>query len=104
MQINLPFGIYRKKLQQYSNDPVCLSVLLKPFGISVESSEVDESLCIGLILEHMSQSFYNFDCIDPMDLAEAAWKLGFKPAGAFLDTGPLLLMKLLMEREANRNF
>lgn len=102
--MTLPFGIYKKQLRPYSDDPVCLSVLMKPFGIEVDSSEIDTSLSIGSLLKQMSETFYAFDCIDPMDLAEVACQMGFKPAGNFLETGPLLLMDLLLKRKAHREF
>ncbi len=91
MQLNLPFGIYKKTLRPLSNEPLEMNKLLKPFDFSVPNESTDPDLCVGLLLDLLAESFYDFECIDPLDVAEAAWELGFQPAGVFLEQGPLLI-------------
>ena len=96
MQLHIPFGAYKKQLRLHSNEPVTLTTLLSPFGLPV-SGEEDSSLCVGLVLDQLAENFYDFECIDPLDVATAAWELDYKPARDFLTTGPGLLTKFFSD-------
>ncbi len=104
MQMNVPFGVYKKALRASSNEPVRMNRLLEPFGFISPDKGVDEDLYVGLVLDHLAERFYDFECIDPMDVAEAAWELGFQPARIFLDEGPLLISQQILREQANLNF
>lgn len=97
MQIHIPFSVYKKKLRTQSNHALSLGTLLKPFGITPPTDKEDHTLCIGHVLDYLANEFYDFECIDPIDVAIAAVDLNFTPAQDFLKIGPHILGFLLRE-------
>ena len=97
MQLHIPFGAYKKQLRLHSNDAVTLEALMGPFDLPLEVSDEDDALWVGLVLDVLAEKFYDFECLDPLDVASAAWELDYKPAGDFLTFAPALLAKLFSE-------
>ncbi len=104
MHIHVPLSLYKQKLKLYENEAVSLNTLFKPFDIRIDNEVSDDTLSIGLVLDELSERFYNFECVDPTDVANTAWELGFQAAGDFLDSGPAYLRQLLLEHEAKVKF
>lgn len=97
MQLVLPFGYYKKALQAASNDALSLAKLLEPFGLKVGDQIEDKSLCIGLIVDDLSEFFDDEAWVDPFDIARVAWEHDFRPAWHFLDEAPLLIWQLFKD-------
>lgn len=95
MQMYLPFGVFKKKLWLSSNEPLGLNKVLKPFGLSCNDDEVDEEISLASLFEKLANDFYDFECITPIDVADAALDLGFYPARVFLEDAPIILANLI---------
>lgn len=95
MQMYLPFGVFKKKLRLSSNEPLALNKVLKPFGLSCTDNEIDQELSLASLIEKLAKDFYDFECITPIDVADAALELGFYPARVFLEDAPIILANLI---------
>ena len=90
MKVCLTFKDYITHLREYSNFPLDISLLVKPFGI-IDDGPKSDCLLVGHLLDAMSEEFDLDDLIDPLDAASVALSLGYESADAFLERGPLIL-------------
>ncbi|MBI2603502.1 MAG: hypothetical protein HYW48_10660 [Deltaproteobacteria bacterium] len=97
MQVHIPFSVYKKRMRLLSNHALSLGILLKPFGITPPGDTEDPTLCVGHVLDYLASEFYDFECIDPLDVAIAAIDLNFAPAQDFLKIGPHILGLVLKD-------
>lgn len=79
-------------MKDHINEPLSLSVLLAPFGLTGNEQESD-FLLVGHLLEVVNQDMVagKRKNTDPLEIAAIAWELGYDGAEKFLDEGPLLL-------------
>ncbi|NRA45394.1 MAG: hypothetical protein HRU09_10615 [Oligoflexales bacterium] len=78
---------YLRLLRGHSNAPLSMSMILKPFGFNSLAKECDH-LLVGHFLDFLEEVHGNLAHFDPMDIAGAAWELGYDGAESFLDDGP----------------
>lgn len=90
MKVSLTFKDYVTGLREYSNFPLDIGMLVRPFGL-IDGSRPSHDLLVGHLLDAMGEEFEMDDEIDALDPAIVALSLGYEPAAAFLDRGPLLI-------------
>ncbi len=78
------------------NEPVSLNRLLAPFGLG-HGGEEDSTLFIGMVCDHLLNSYKNDEAIDPIDVGMACLDLGYEPASQFLEEASFLLCRMLEE-------
>lgn len=87
----MPLSRYNEQLKAFSNAPLSLASLLRPFGIAC-SSVASDYLFIGHLLDELATQWRGHQAVDALDVATVAYELGFDPAGDFLDASPELLL------------
>lgn len=96
MKLALPFKDYLKAMRGQEHHPLCLNLLLRPFGISA-SDGLDEGLLAGHVLDQLAMEFKEMDLVDPLDVAAACLHLGYEDAEDFLTDGPWLMTQIARE-------
>ena len=86
MVLKIRKGRYFRLLREHSNKPLTMSIILKPFGFRSTAPECD-FLLVGHFLDFLEDCSTGLSTLDPMDVAGAAWELGYDGAEAFLDDG-----------------
>lgn len=94
MKVRLTFKEYVDALREYSNLPLNINLLGKPFDIS-EASEASSDLMIGHLLDAMQEEYEEDDLVDALDAAAVALSLGYDAAEDFLQRGPFLIWQAL---------
>lgn len=92
MRLKIYFREFILSLYPYSNEALSLERLLEPFDIKISSISAD-TIFIGHVLDYLSQEFSSNMQIDPVDVATAAYELGYEPAKLILDNIPLIFTK-----------
>lgn len=100
-QLSMTLRDYIKMQKNESNHPLSLASILKPFGIGTDCQIESPDLLTGHVIDELNDIFSPFTTIDPLDVAAAAWELGFDPANQFLDEGPQIIYHALMLTDAN---
>lgn len=96
MKLQLSFKDYLKQIAQRANEPLSLATLTAPFGVAAPE-ESSSTLLNGHVLDDMAEAFAPDAIIDCLDVAAAAWELGFDPAGPFLEDAPLVMYRYITE-------
>ena len=81
---------YLDALKGKEKAPICLSLILKPFGFFYKS-EPDPNLLTGLFLSCLTSEYNKEEWVDPIDIASMALTLGYEQAGYFLKEAPFLV-------------
>lgn len=75
---------YLLAMEGKEKDPLLMASLLEPFAMSFQS-DAHHDLDVGSFLLALACDFMPGEWIDPSDVAEAAWSLGYSPAKDFLE-------------------
>jgi hypothetical protein len=88
--ISLKFDEFLAMMRGKEQIPLSMAPLLRPFGLSYVSKE-EKGLMVGWVLEELAGEFQCHDEIDPIDVATAAYAIGYDDAERFLDDAPDLI-------------
>ena len=81
---------YMRLLRELSNQPLSMNALLEPFGLK-SSEDACDYLLVGHFLDFLEECSAGAVHLDPMDVAGAAWELGYDGAESFLDDGASMI-------------
>lgn len=93
MKLALQLKDYLAAMRGKENHPLCLNLLLQPYGLAASDTR-DDGLLAGHVLDQLALEFKAEDWVDPLDVAAACLHLGYDDAEEFLSEGPWLMIQV----------